>query len=55
MSLYSVQYRVKDPRPGASWVTSQESISASSQSHAEDQIRTKYRGKIIEILKVTQR
>jgi len=34
MSHYSVQYRVKDQRPGASWVTSQESIAAPSPSHA---------------------
>lgn len=55
MDLYSVQYRTKDPRPGAGWVVSQESVTASSPSHAEDQIKNKYKNRLVEILKVVRR
>ena len=55
MDLYSVQYRSKESRPGAGWVNSQESVTASSASNAEDQIRTKYKNRIVEILKVVKK
>lgn len=55
MDLYIVQYRSKDSRPGAGWVTSQESVTASSGSNAEDQIKTKYKDRIVEALKVVKK
>jgi hypothetical protein len=54
MELYRVQYRVKESKPGADWVTIRDSVSASSLSQAEDIIRAKYKGKSVEILKVAK-
>jgi len=58
MNLYSVQYRFKDSKPSVGWTTAQDSVRASSESNAGDQIRNRYKDKkdkIVEILKVVKR